>query len=145
MNTEYEGYLAHYGVKGQKWGIRNYQNPDGTLIHPKGRRRAKKVAESDTWQKNEAKWLSDDELNRRNNRMQRESQYKQNIDNRHPVKKELISAAKKILVGTAIGVTAAAMTKNYKAALDLGQTFLRNAKAASFLRRHVGRGAKWLI
>ena len=24
-------YLMHYGIKGQKWGIRRYQNPDGTL------------------------------------------------------------------------------------------------------------------
>ncbi len=23
--------LYHFGVKGQKWGIRNYQNPDGSL------------------------------------------------------------------------------------------------------------------
>lgn len=24
-------YLAHYGIKGQKWGIRRFQNPDGSL------------------------------------------------------------------------------------------------------------------
>ena len=24
-------YLIHYGIKGQKWGIRRYQNPDGSL------------------------------------------------------------------------------------------------------------------
>ena len=26
-----ESYLAHHGIKGQKWGIRRYQNPDGSL------------------------------------------------------------------------------------------------------------------
>lgn len=26
-----DSYLEHHGIKGQKWGIRRYQNPDGTL------------------------------------------------------------------------------------------------------------------
>lgn len=26
-----KGYLAHHGIKGQRWGIRRYQNEDGTL------------------------------------------------------------------------------------------------------------------
>lgn len=31
-------YLEHYGIKGQKWGIRRYQNEDGTLT-AEGRKR----------------------------------------------------------------------------------------------------------
>ena len=31
-------YLAHHGIKGQKCGVRRYQNPDGTLTE-EGRRR----------------------------------------------------------------------------------------------------------
>ena len=30
-------YLAHYGIRGQKWGIRRFQNTDGTLTD-QGRR-----------------------------------------------------------------------------------------------------------
>ena len=33
-----ETYLAHHGVKGQKWGVRRYQNEDGSLT-PAGKRR----------------------------------------------------------------------------------------------------------
>lgn len=37
-NCSYE--LYHHGIQGQKWGIRRYQNPDGTLTAA-GRHRAK--------------------------------------------------------------------------------------------------------
>lgn len=50
---EYKGYyddvydeLYHYGIKGQKWGIRRYQNPDGSLTE-EGRRRYLKLYRND--------------------------------------------------------------------------------------------------
>lgn len=34
----YHDYLAHHGVKGMKWGVRRYQNADGSLT-PAGKKR----------------------------------------------------------------------------------------------------------
>ena len=31
-------YLAHHGIKGQKWGVRRFQNPDGSYTE-EGKRR----------------------------------------------------------------------------------------------------------
>ena len=37
----YETTLCHYGIKGQRWGVRRFQNPDGTLT-AKGKKRLAK-------------------------------------------------------------------------------------------------------
>ena len=36
---DYPSYLIHYGIEGQKWGVRRYQNEDGTYTEEGLRRR----------------------------------------------------------------------------------------------------------
>lgn len=37
-----EEYLAHHGIKGQRWGVRRYQNADGTLTE-EGKKKYRKL------------------------------------------------------------------------------------------------------
>lgn len=41
VRPPYPNELYHHGVKGQKWGVRKYQNPDGSLT-PEGKKRYNK-------------------------------------------------------------------------------------------------------
>ena len=74
--------LQHHGIKGQKWGVRRFQNKDGTLT-PAGRKRQKQddgpIHEdySKSHNTKSVKSMSDKELRDRINRLNMERQYAQ--------------------------------------------------------------------
>lgn len=73
------GELRHHGVKGQRWGVRRYQNADGSLT-PAGRKRAEKALKKKKDHHNKedpVKSMSDEQLDKSISRLQKEAQYKQ--------------------------------------------------------------------
>lgn len=83
--TYEDNYLMHYGIKGQRWGIRRFQNDDGTLTtegkehYGVGSRIKKKIHDSiqSTVERHKSvSKMDDQELRDRVNRLQMEANYK---------------------------------------------------------------------
>ena len=90
VHSDDEGtYLAHHGVKGQRWGVRRFQNPDGSLTE-KGKRQIKTLqGKSDKLDAKKAK------LNSPKN-MVKLSKYKSLLADRHAIDRKKIKVGSKL-------------------------------------------------
>lgn len=120
--------LYHWGIKGQKWGVRRYQNPDGTLTAA-GRKRygaegetsEEKPAYAPKAPKKSAGDYTDEELRAQINRMQMEKQYRDlagqtNVREDDP-NKELKLERERLQLQKDV--------KNLKKEINGGQTFVK--------------------
>ena len=112
-----KNYIQHHGTKGMKWGIRRFQNKDGSLTPAGKRRRAKTENYHDDYKKvhdkKSVKAMSDAELRARNNRLQMERQYAE-LTAKKKRGKQVVNA----FIATA--TTVAAVGKAYKTYKDAG-------------------------
>lgn len=77
------GELQHWGIKGMKWGVRRYQNKDGSLT-PAGKKRYSEDGDDErsitvstgSSKKKSVSEMSDEELRNAVNRLQLEQRYR---------------------------------------------------------------------
>ena len=97
-----DSYIAHHGIIGMKWGVRRYQNKDGTLTNA-GKKRYSTDGDADSPAPNSGVGkktdtsaksvheMSDEELRSRLNRINMEDQYNAAMAKRNPQKNQRVN------------------------------------------------------
>lgn len=122
--------LYHFGIKGMKWGVRRFQNKNGTRTAAgKIRRKEYSSDYTESRMEKDIRSMSNEELKKRINRYQLENQYR---SLKPSVYNKGMSMAKKILatVGVVGGLYAIKNNAALKAALDSGKSFVESGGQA---------------
>jgi len=120
ISVVHDDTLEHHGIKGQKWGVRRYQNEDGTRTAAGKKREQSRSNESAHDDYNKAhsgksvKDMSDAELRSHLNRLQMEKQYSQLTNSDTSKGKKFVSDAMKVATTVAtVSTTALTIYNNY--------------------------------
>lgn len=140
-NTE---YLCHHGIRGQKWGVRRYQNEDGSLT-PAGR---KKYGSDDNiryqkLRKKKSKDLTNEELEFINKRKELESKRDGgNSEVGKMIAKEAIHTVGKVATVAAIAAGAKYLAKKYNINAETVTKYVVNTagKVATTAGKEVAKG-----
>ena len=120
ISVVHDDTLEHHGIKGMHWGVRRYQNEDGTRTAAGKKREQSRSNESAHDDYNKAhsgksvKDMSDAELRNHLNRLQMEKQYSQLTSSDTSKGKKFVSDAMKVATTVAtVSTTALTIYNNY--------------------------------
>lgn len=123
VHTRYKDYLCHHGIRGQKWGIRRYQNPDGTLTEL-GKKRKQMLTDASKYAKKSAASL--------NTTAKEQSEYADKIEKLYPTSMsrqshEIVIDGNKWKSSATIDQTIKQLRSDAQKNRDLAQRFLEEA------------------